>query len=370
MSEGGLRQPEVVDVTTREGREEYGREAELKYLRKENKKLQESVHDQETLFDRIVSAAHRPRSTPNFTYSPSDGAKRRDVILHLSDLHYGEHVKAEETPGGVNIFNAEVFEERLKRYVDATCGILQDSAAGHTMENLIFACGGDFVTGDNIFPFQAWTLDRHPIEQVLELTELLVNAAHEIMRVGFEEVGMRGAYFFCVTGNHGRMQGGKKSGGQPPTYSWDWLIYKMLEKQLSNYPVTTFAIEPAGSLYFGSKDHIFHLAHGDTLKGALSIPFYGVGRFDQRSIRSHQIVPDAILLGHFHVRGDVPLGHGESLHSGSFMGPNNLSKFVGASPASQTVYLVSEEYGAAQRNVVYLQSRTERQLKPTVYSVG
>lgn len=364
------RTPVGYDVLSLEGRREYAKDAELKFLRAEVKRLQSAVHNQESFFERLVEAARHPLDPPEFRLEPSTGRKRRDVILHLSDLHYGELVREEDTPGGLNVFNRRIFRLRLERYVKAVIGSLRDFAAGHTLDNLIFALGGDIVTGDEIFPNQIWALDRHPVEQVLEVADLLSWALREIMHVSSEELGMSGVYIYCVPGNHGRMKGTKRSGGQPPTYSWDWLVYKLLERDLANYPVNTFGIEPAGVLYFGSKDHIFQLSHGHEIRGALSISFYGVGRFDARSIRTQKIIPDALLLAHYHQAASIPIGYGESLHNGSFLGANNLAQFTGASPASQNLYLVSEEFGPAQRSIIQLQTREERNVRTNVYEVG
>lgn len=357
------------DATTREGRRELETRAELNWYKSEHKKLSEQLMSQERLFDRFVDAAVAPRPAPMFSSARSDGAKKRDVILHLSDLHYGEEVRPEDVPNALETFNVDVIRERAKRYVDAVGNSLEDLSAGHTVENLVIALGGDMVTGDDIFRGQPWQLDRHPVDQVLECADLLGSMFHEIIGVAKENVGVHEIALMCVVGNHGAV-GGRQAGARPSTYSWDYLLYKVLERTLAGYPIDSMVIEPGGSLYFGTKNHVGQLIHGDEIRGWASIPFYGIGRFDSRSIRMSNLVPDFVLMGHIHQRAEIPIGYGEVFTSGSWMAANNLARNVGAGAPTQNMLIVSEEYGVAQRNTIHLQTRDERRNSPSIHVVG
>lgn len=360
---------ELPDATTGEGRKELRQAAELKFYKKEHDRLSRELVTQEGLFERFIDAAVASRPAPVFSSARSDGAKKRDVILHVSDIHYGECVVPEDVPNALETFNVDVIRTRADRYVKAVTNSMEDYAAGHTLENLVFAFGGDFVTGDEIFGGQEWQMDRHPVEQVLELADILVAMLEEILGVAYDSLGMHGASVLSVLGNHGAV-GGRRGGARPNSYSWDYLLYKVVEKMVRGWRIDEYAVETGGSLFFGTKDHVGQLIHGDEVRGALSIPFYGIGRFDSRSIRMSNLVPDFMLMGHIHQRSEIPMGYGEVFTSGSWMAANNLARHVGAGPATQNMIVMSEEYGPAQRNTIHLQTRDERRKLPTIHQVG
>lgn len=357
------------DVLSKEGREGYARDSELKSLRKEAKRLQKAVFDQEAALERFVEASNEPRVAPGFEFRSVDGPKKRDAILHMSDWHYGQLVLPESTAGGVNFFNRDVFEQRLGKYVDSVCATLEDFSGAYTLENLIFALGGDMVEGYGVFEGQEWHLWEDPMVQVVNACDLYSAAMHEIMGVAIENCGVKNVSVMAVPGNHGK-PGGRKAGATPSTYSYDWLLYKLLEKELKNYPIFNYAIEPAGECYFVSQEHTFSMHHGDEIRGWAGLPFYGIARHDAKTIRTNHVINDYALLGHHHQQAEIPVGYGIAYISGNAVGPNNLKRFVGGGPASQRLLFVSKEHGAAWPLTIYLQSKEERLIRPTVHEVG
>lgn len=357
------------DVLSREGRQEFAKEAELKFLRGEVKRLQGAVVHQEDFFDRIVAESKESRPAPKFSINRSKGKKERGVVLHLSDMHYGQEVLPEDTPGGLNVYNEEVFKQRLARYTDAVTNSLLDLSRAHGIENVVFALGGDMCEGYGIYKGQEWHLWTDPVRQVVEVADYIEHLLAHILDVAFEECGVRSASVVAVNGNHGTPQG-RKAGAQPTTHNYDWLIYKMLEKGLSSYPLEAFGIEPGGACYFQSQGHIFYMTHGHTVKGWGGIPYYGLTRSDARTIRMNNTIYDYGLFAHHHQNAAIPIGHGEMFINGNWVGANNLAQYVGSGPAAQNCYVVSREYGVGERWKIELQTKEERVVRPEIHATG
>lgn len=355
------------DVTTPEGREVEGLKAQAKALREENKRLRGHVVVQEDLFERVAAELREPRPIPKLKFSRAKGKRRRDVILPLFDMQYGALVRSSDTLGEIGGFDARVFEARLKKYVGAVTDSLSDYSDGHSLEHLVFVLGGDLVEGDDVFAGQPWQLEMDPVEQVVNLEPLLCWALLEIVDAFVNELGGKSVNLLGILGNHGRV-GGKRAGARPSTYSWDYLLLKILERSLSRVPWNTFAIEPSGACYFDSRGHTFAVIHGDEVKSWGGLPFYGLTRHDAKMVRTLGTVFDYLLLGHHHQPANIPIGYGEHIMSGNWVGATNLSRFVGSNTPSQAVLYVSEEYGASDRSLIYLDA--VRKPQPVIHQTA
>jgi hypothetical protein len=364
----GAEPPVPMDPATREGRQQLNTDALIKDLKRENKRLSALLLDQENLVDRMVAATTEPLPKPRFRVKARSGSSKpkRDLLLPVFDCQFGQRVKPEDTPGGIGGFDSKIFEERLGLYVETLSSIMRTYASGHDIENIVFALGGDMVEGDEIYRGMEWHLELHPAEQVLGMRDLLGHAIEAVMEAG-AAVGAKGASVLCVPGNHGRV-GGKKGGARPASYSWDYLVFRLLEERLAKFPLKTFAIEPAGACYFEVKGNLFGMIHGDEMKSWGGIPFYGITRTDARMIRTANVIPDYVLAGHHHQPASIPTGYGEFLMSGNFVGGNNLSRFVGSNTPSQWAFGVSEQHGVCDRFLIYLDER--RKPQATVHRTG
>ena len=360
---------EYADVTTKDGRNQANRELEIKDLKKRNKKLEAELLDQENLVSRLVNESTVPLPRPSFkvrTSSAGDSKPVRDVLLPIFDMQYGQRVVPKDTVNQIGEFNSVVFKRRLERYVASVSKLLQDYAAGHAIENIVFALGGDVVEGDEIYKGMEWHLELHPAEQLIGIRDLLAYAIEQIMGVG-ADLGAKQASILAVPGNHGKV-GGKKAGDKPPDFSWDYIAFRLLEERLANFPIRTFAIEPAGACYFDIKNNLFGMVHGDEIKAHMSIPFYGITRQDAKMVRTANVIPDYVLVGHHHQPASIPVGYGEWLMSGNWVGGNSLSKIVGSNTPSQWCFFVSREHGVCDRSIIYLDDK--RKPQATVHLTG
>lgn len=333
-------------------------------LRQTNGKLQKQVINQLELADKLAAESAEPLSDPGFSrYRQTGGSKERDVILPIYDVQYGQLVRPEDTPAGIGGFNSEIFTQRLDRYVWASCNEIRDHATSHTEEKFIIVLGGDMVEGNDIFKGQQWFLEFDPIEQVWKLAHLLTNAIHELIGFAVEELGVKQTALLMIPGNHGK---GNGHGAAPATFSWDYLLYKILQEKLQNYPMDVMGIEPGGALYFQSQGKTFLALHGDEFKGWAGIPFYGLQRQDSRSLRLTHTMFDYGLVGHHHQQANIPIGYGEWFMSGNWVGANDHTrKIQAANVPQQQVLFNSEKYGVSQISKIMLEER--RVPEPEIY---
>lgn len=342
------------DVTTKEGREHANRELQVRDLLKENKKLKAEVLDQENFVERIVIASTSPLPKPTYKVrrrSSGRSTEERAVLLPIFDCQYGTKVIPSDTVGGIGRFDSEVFAHRAARYVEVVSKIVRAQAQNFHIGPMVFAIGGDMVEGDEIFEDQAWQLEMPSPDQVLHMRDHLSWIIDALMSVG-AEVGARKASVLCVPGNHGRR--GKKQSGRHKRDSFDVMVYRLLQERLKDHPIFTFAVEPAGNCTFEVLGNLFAMIHGDEVKGWGGLPFYGMTRHDARMNRTLNVLPDYVLLGHHHQPASIPIGYGEWLMSGNWVGATNLSGIVGSNTPQQAVYMIDENNGLLDRIPVLL----------------
>jgi hypothetical protein len=271
-----------------------------------------------------------------------------DVVLHVSDLQYGEVVHGDVPGGG---FSPEILEEeRLPRWLEAVAALLENAAAANPIRRVWVAQGGDFVEGVGIFAGQEWHLGLDAGEQVLRLGRVWASALARVAKVA----GACGAStaVVSVVGNHG-VHGGRKAGAVPPTMSYDHLTYQMARAALEAMPdgggVDWYDAEARRAVYFDTVGGVVLLTHGDQDRGGglVGAPVV-TGLRNDLQVRLSTGVDHALhILGHYHRPTSITVG-GDRLKiwNGAWVGSNNLSiGRGGASLPSQNVHVLHEEWG-------------------------
>jgi hypothetical protein len=146
------------------------------------------------------------------------------------------------------------------------------------------------------------------------------------------------------------------------------MVYKLLEERLANFPLHSFVIEPGGNCAFEILGNPFAMIHGDEINSWGSIPFYGFTRYDAKMIRTLNFIPDYVLLGHHHQQANIPIGYGEWLMSGNWVGATALSRVVGANQPKQAMFMVDERNGVLDRIPILLDDR--RKPQPTIHRMS
>lgn len=352
----GVPAEKPLDVTDVERIRRDQLEAEVAYLRRENRRYAKELANREAVVERIIEAGRVPVIVPDYRVARQDRSRpERSVVLPIYDVQYGQLVRPTDTPLNAGGFDSSVFDTRLARWLEATTGSIRDYAASHRVTEAVIVLGGDLVEGADVFKGQAWQLERDPARQVVELREKLGEALRLEIRFLKEEIGVSRIMMLVIPGNHGKV-GGRQAGATPATMSWDWLLAEWLRDRLRAEPIDVWGIEPGGALLFETLDRLFLAIHGDEIRGWGGLPFYGMTRYDGRAMRLTGEVFDYVLLGHHHQPASIPNGSGgEFIVSGDWVGANNLSRTLGAaSTPQQRLLFVSRRYGITEQVPIYL----------------
>jgi hypothetical protein len=339
-----------------------------KTLKKENSEYAKIFASRQIFLDQIREVVSTPVEVSQYKVAHQKrGRPEESCIVPVFDQQYGQQVTREDTPGGRGEYNTDIFDERLDRWLDAATGIIGKRAKGYNIKELIIPLGGDQVEGDEIFAGQAWQLQITPPEQVWQLSEKMSVAIKKLIKFAKEEIGVEWISIYGVDDNHGKV-GGKRSGARPSVYSWNWLFQQILFDKLAGEPIDEFATDPGGSLFFYCAGHEFQLIHGHQIKGWGGIPYYGINKFESKSIRLHNRAYKYLLMGHIHQPAEISNGAAEAIVSGDWVGPNNLSgQMVAGSRPQQKVIFVSERWGVSNTERIYFQEASEAFAKTQIF---
>lgn len=227
---------------------------------------------------------------------PRRGGTVSVPTLFASDWHWGEVVDPAEI-NGVNAFNLEIAHQRARTMVERAVSLLRKNVAGAHYPGIVFALGGDMVSGD-IHDELSQTNDVPMLPIVLDLVSVLAWAIKALA----DEFGA--VFLPCVAGNHGRMTR-KPRAKQRAHTNFDWLTYQLLASRFAGDKRVSFLIPDgpdASWRVFGVR---YCLTHGDQFRGGDGMigALGPVARGDKRKrSRNGQIDMgyDVLLMGHWH----------------------------------------------------------------------
>lgn len=259
--------------------------------------------------------------------------------LFASDWHWGERVNPSEI-GGVNEFGIEIAHKRARQMVERTIDLLTNHMVNPDYPGIVFALGGDMVTGD-IHEELSVTNELEIMPTVMDLSGVLIWCI-ETLADQFGRV-----FVPCVTGNHGRNTKKMRAKGRNHT-SFDWLTYVMLERHFQRDDRIRFFIPDGPDALYQIYGHRYLLTHGDQFRGGDGMigalgPILR-GDHKKRS-RNNQIDMgfDTMLMGHWHqliqlqrviVNGSLK-GYDEYAYANNF----------GFEPPQQALWLTHPQHG-------------------------
>lgn len=237
--------------------------------------------------------------------------------LLASDWHWGEVVDPDQI-NGVNRFNLRIAHARAKRLIERTIDLLKSHMVNPVYPGIVFALGGDMVTGD-IHDELRETNEIPTIPTLLDLLEVLC-ACIRALADAFGRVHVP-----CVTGNHGRNTVKIRAKGRVHT-SYDWLLYCLLEREFKSDKRVSFQVSNGPDCSYSVYGHRYLLTHGDQFRGGDGLigPLGCILRGDHKKrTRNGQIglEYDTMLVGHFHTY----LNMGRVIMNGSLIGYNEYA---------------------------------------------
>ena len=247
------------------------------------------------VYEALDAAAIAP---PKWLVPPARKKDAHKAIpsLLLTDIHWGERIRPEEV-GGVNAYDTQIAEQRIKRAALGTVKLCRAYFSGLEYEGLSLMLGGDLLSGD-IHEELRETNTEATTESVVGVLESLV-AAIRVLGDFFGPV-----HVAAVVGNHGRTTKKPRSKNRAGD-SFDGLVYQLVAREVRQDPRITMQIATAADLHFPVYGTQYCLTHGDQFKGGSGISgamaplLLGVHRKRRRDAESGNPW-DVLVMGHFH----------------------------------------------------------------------
>jgi predicted phosphodiesterase len=297
----------------------------------------------------------------------SRGSSNDVAVVVISDSHIGQVVDYRETETATLAYNPAVFVARSHHLEIELAKILQN----HSVKEIVVLFAGDIVHGRL----------RHSLEDDLTLPiatqvdlalHLFVQFLARLTQMA-KRVVVHG-----VAGNHGRWPGSRK---MPTDRRWsqlDTLFFQAAQALCAAIlPTVIFHERFSARRLIDVEDFRILLLHGDQLRGG---PYAtnGVHKKMQhwlmRCVQTGQRPPNLIVLGDKHVSANLPVGLGEALINGSFVGEDVFGQNFAPSPPSQSAFIVRPGVGKIATHTIRLDSAKMKvplpyQLKPTLESL-
>lgn len=258
--------------------------------------------------------------------------EEESAVLCLGDWHYGQVVDPEEN-GGISVYNIDVAKRRIEFTIDTAIKLAYEKLQGYKFRRLYVFGLGDWVSGI-IHKELEVTNEVNIVEQCLEVSNLLSSALLKLAMT-FPEV-----HFTSVVGNHGRTEQ-KMYFDQKGTNNYDYLVAKIVQRQLENQPNITFNIPKSFWAIEEVETTRFLITHGDTVRGWGSIPFYGLQRlYTKMRTLQQDFGADFhhIVCGHLHNPNTFTIVRHKMMINGALVGGDPFS--IGAvSAASDPVQM-------------------------------
>ena len=267
--------------------------------------------------------------------------------LFLSDLHWGEVVKASQI-GGVNSYNLTVARRRLRNVIETTIALCKILDPEMRYPGIVMPLAGDLISG-SIHDELAATNELNTMPTLIDLYQNLVPAI-KLMADTFGNV-----FLPCVSGNHDRDT--KKTWNKDRNHtSFGWLLYQFLAVAFADDKRVVFYIPDGSDALYRIYNTRYLTTHGDQFRGGDGIigPLGPVTRGEQKKNTRNAAVGqdyDVMEFGHFHkrmltarLRGNSTLkGYCEYAHSNNF----------GFEPASQNFWMTHPDHGITFDAPVY-----------------
>jgi predicted phosphodiesterase len=318
-----------------------GAKETIRLLQNEIGNLRKMALDHRAIREEVLKIAHAKPPVPGWLIAPGAKARRGPGVpsLFLSDLHWGEVVKASEI-GGVNSYDLKTAHARLRVVINGAVELLTRHMVNPSYPGIVMILGGDMLSG-NIHDELKSTNAQEVMPCLLDLFGAMIWAI-EAMADQF------GAVFLpCVTGNHGRNTLKIQAKERHHT-NFDWLLYQLLDRHFAKDKRVTFLIPDGPDALFKVFGHSYLLTHGDQFRGgdgmigALGPIIRGDHKKRSRNAQIGQEY-DTLLLGHWHqliqmqrlvVNGSL-CGYNEYANQGNF----------GFEPPRQALWITHPERG-------------------------
>ncbi len=317
----------------------------------------------EVLTERVIPVKPLP---PARKHSVKRGLIEEHVVLHLSDGHHDQVVNPSEC-GGLEKYDFPISCCRAERLVDSTIQWTQDTLSSRFRFPVLNVLAyGDFTSGE-IHGAAERSYYRNSMLNCLAIGKLHA-LMYRDLAVHFPNINV-----VYVPGNHGRRSQKKNYHGAQD--NWDFLVAKIAALYCEDIENVDFLIPNSFSVNLDINGIGFNITHGDDIRSALGIPWYGLQR---RQMRLQGLAPlqdgpriRYYCVGHFHQKGMVGNLDTELIMNGPWLATDayayeSLSAY---SSPFQWLHGVNSKYGITWRMDIRLKDEAREALGPQRYII-
>lgn len=340
--------PPAAPVAPHEARQE---RLDAAYWRRKAGQLDHDLAQREADLRRAHGILERPVQPPDWASTRTAIRSSVAGLLHISDLHVGEVVRADEI-AGVNEYNPAIFQRRIRRLFDATIEILPRWSADSRLIGVVIAVNGDLVSG--AIHDELRRTNAIPVHEQAYLTADELTAGARKVKAKFGKV-----WITFTPGNHGRNTE-KTHAKRTSALSYDMLVGEMVRRYFEGDPDVTVLLASGPDLEYPIFGWNVFQSHGDALgtgggKGFAGpvLPIArGAKNVEWQAYRLHKR-HDIILTAHYHTSSNPARG---VLANGSVVGFNEYANRIraGIEPPQQWLALVHAKWGIRERCEIQL----------------
>lgn len=325
---------------------------QVAYLRKQNAALERKIEQMNRRTGEVQLLARTVKESiaaleplPPIAYQiPRKLQSSAEIaaVVKFSDWHIGERVRREETEN-LNEFNYTIAQERVREITGKIVGWTATHRMAFKISRLYVFCEQDFISGDihdelrrtNEFPVPVQAVKAGSI-----LAQSVATLAAHFDEVVLVEVG---------GDNHSRLTQ-KPQAKQKSINSFGYVVYAILNTLVEKHKNIRIESSEAMTLLVDVVGQKFLCEHGDTVRGWMGTPYYGLARHKGREAVRRMIVRkqqdigfDYISCGHFHVPAII---EENILVNGALNGTTEYDHACGrhAKPA-QVSFMCHRKYG-------------------------
>ena len=278
---------------------------------------------------------------------------RATLNILITDTHFDEVVDPAEVEG-INAYNREIAELRLRRCVERIIRLARHYLSGVTYDGVALFYGGDIFSGnihEELARTNADTLFGSLLHWLGPMVQSLEMLAEEFKRV----------HIVAVPGNHGRMTR-KPIAKQRAADNLDWLLYRLMARELTRDQRFTWEIPQSADAHVQIYNTRYLLTHGDQFRGGSGISgamaplLLGTHRKTRRQAAAGRPY-DTLVCGHWHQQ--ILLPSRGLLVGGCLKGYDEwayVSNFE-SEPAQQALWLTTPERGITFWAPVFVSDR-------------
>ena len=255
------------------------------------------------------------------------------AVILASDFHLEENVKS-ETVNGLNKYNLQIAEERVKQFFQNGLKLLLKEQQNAKIDTLVLALLGDFISS-NIHEELLENCSLRPIEAIIFAENLLIGGIDFLLANSDVKIIIP-----CHVGNHTRITH-KVHISTEKGNSLETFMYNHMQNNYKDNPRVSFMISEGYLSYLTIHNFTIRFHHGHAVKygggvGGLTIPV-------NKAIAQWQKLKHADLdcFGHFHQFFDG----GNFICNGSLIGYSPFAIMIKGSyePPKQAFFLVDKK---------------------------